>query len=66
MTDDRLLVPAEFARRLGVHRDTVWRWIKKGAIPYERVGPFQKIRIRESQLARSTWKQNANPQTSAD
>lgn len=45
---DPLLMPSQAAKRLGVHRDTMWRWIKKGIVEIERVGPYKKIRIRAS------------------
>jgi excisionase family DNA binding protein len=57
MTDDPLLRPSQAAKALGVTRETVWRWIKKGIVRVERVGPFQKVRIRSSvvEAMRSTW-----------
>jgi excisionase family DNA binding protein len=57
MTDDPLLRPSQAAKALGVTRETVWRWIKKGIVSVERVGPFQKVRIRTSvvEAMRSTW-----------
>jgi excisionase family DNA binding protein len=46
--DDPLLRPAVAAKRLGVCTETIWRWIRKGVMPCERIGPYQKIRIRTS------------------
>ena len=48
---DRLLTPTEVARRLEVRPETVWRWIKKGAVAYEEIGPYRRKRIRESVAA---------------
>ena len=45
---DSLLRPSVVARRLGVCTETVWRWMRKGAMPFEEVGPYHKKRIRES------------------
>lgn len=46
--EDPLLSPSVVARRIGVREETVWRWIKMDAIPFEEVGPFRKKRIRQS------------------
>jgi hypothetical protein len=46
--EDPLLTPSAVAKRIGVREETVWRWIKKLAIPFEEVGPFRKKRIRQS------------------
>lgn len=45
---DPLLRPSVVAKRLGVCSETIWRWMRKGAIAYEEVGPYRKKRIRES------------------
>lgn len=45
---DPLLRPSVVAKRLGVCTETVWRWMRKGAMPFEEVGPYRKKRIRES------------------
>lgn len=57
MTDhnDPLLTPAEAAKRLGIHRETLYLWMKKGAVRYVLVGRFvgrRKKRIRASEVAR--------------
>lgn len=50
MTDDPLLKPKEAATILGVSVETIRRWIRKGAIPYVRVGisPWTRVRVRRS------------------
>lgn len=48
MTTEKLLTPSAVARRLQVRPETVWRWIKKGVLPFEEVGPYKKKRVRES------------------
>ena len=37
----------EIARHLGVSKDTIRNWIKKGVIPHHRVGKQFKFRISE-------------------
>lgn len=37
----------EIAEHLGISKDTIRNWIKKGAIPYKRVGKQFKFRISE-------------------
>lgn len=45
---DPLLRPRDAAKRLGVCTETIWRWMRKGAIAFEQVGPYRKKRIRSS------------------
>ncbi len=37
----------EIAEHLGVSKDTIRNWIKKGVIPYRRIGKQFKFRISE-------------------
>jgi len=37
----------EIAGHLGVSKDTIRNWIKKGVIPYRRIGKQYKFRISE-------------------
>ena len=37
----------EIAEHLGVSKDTIRAWIKKGAIPYHKVGRLYKFRASE-------------------
>lgn len=63
MTDDPLLRPTEAAKRLDVSTETVWRWMRKGAIAYEEIGPYRKKRIRLSvveQQRREVPRESAN------
>jgi excisionase family DNA binding protein len=46
--DDPLISVAKAAALLGVDRSTFWRWISKGSVPIERVGPFRLVRVRLS------------------
>jgi excisionase family DNA binding protein len=48
--DDPLIRPSVAARRLGVCTETLRRWIRKGALPVERVGPGRVQRVRESEV----------------
>lgn len=48
---DRLLSIKEAAAELGVHPETVRRWIREGSIPVERYGPHGMVRIRAGALA---------------
>lgn len=43
--DTRWSSVAEVARRLGVARDTVYRWIESRGFPAHRVGRFWKLQI---------------------
>lgn len=43
--DRRLMTVTAYARREGVSRMTVWRWIKKGAVAVVRKGPKTGVRI---------------------
>lgn len=45
---DPLLRPREAADRLGVHVETIWRWMRKGVMPFETLGPYRKKRVRAS------------------
>jgi excisionase family DNA binding protein len=44
-----LTVP-QAAKRLGVHEDTVRRWIKDGSLRAYRVGPSERLRIMPADL----------------
>ena len=37
----------EIAEHLGVSKDTIRNWIKKGVIPYRRIGKLYKFKISE-------------------
>ena len=45
-----LLSPAEVARRLGVHRGSVYRWIGDGELPALRLGQDGPLRVRGDAL----------------
>jgi excisionase family DNA binding protein len=45
--DDAVLSTADVAKRLDVHRSTVWIWIKNGMIKSERRGTFHAIKPAE-------------------
>lgn len=52
---DPLLTPREVARRLGLHRETVYQWMRKGVIRYVEIGrgtTRPRKRIAESEVAR--------------
>jgi predicted site-specific integrase-resolvase len=38
---------SEFARLNGVHRNTVWDWIRKGAVEIQRKAPRTAVRVRD-------------------
>ena len=44
--DSRLLTVAEVARLANCSPETVWRHVRKGALPVLRVGPALRIRVR--------------------
>jgi len=47
---DPLLRPTVAAKRLGVSIETLRRWMAKGHIVYEEIGPYRRKRIRQSQI----------------
>lgn len=52
---DPLLTPRDVARRLGIHRETVYEWMRKGIILYVEIGQGRqrpRKRIRESEVVR--------------
>jgi excisionase family DNA binding protein len=48
---DRLLTVAEVSERLAVTTKTVRRWIDEGRLEALSVGPTERVRIRESDIA---------------
>lgn len=48
--DDPLLSVSAAARRLGVNRATIRRWVRKGAISYVELGPHKRKRLRASDV----------------
>jgi excisionase family DNA binding protein len=48
---DPLLKPNIVARRLGVHTETIYRWMRRGFLPFVALGPRRKF-VRESEVAR--------------
>jgi excisionase family DNA binding protein len=48
---DPLLTPHVAAKRLGVHRETIYRWMHRGLLPFIALGPRRKM-IRESEVRR--------------
>ena len=51
LSDRDLLKVSEVAQICNVHRDTVYQWIKKGAVPHVRVGPPPGlVRVRRSDV----------------
>src|SRR5689334_7481126 len=54
----RLLRPTDVARRLNVHRNTVYRWIESGRLPAFQLGGAKfALRIDEHELGRWLDKQ---------
>ena len=45
--NDRLLSVSAAARRLGVNRETIRRWVRKGAISYVELGPHKRKKLRQ-------------------
>lgn len=54
MTDDEepMLSVGRAAKKLGVHPNTLWRWISSGVVVYTKVGPYGRVRVRASDLIR--------------
>ncbi len=49
LRDDSVYTVSEAARLLGVSRASIWRWVSRGLLPAERVGP-RGTRIRGRDL----------------
>lgn len=53
---DKLLKPRDVASALGLHLETIYRWMRNGAVSYVLVGPAstarKRKRIRQSELQR--------------
>ena len=47
---DRLLTVAQIVQLTGYSEESIRRWIRKGALPIERVGPYRRVRVRFSVL----------------
>lgn len=47
---EKLLTPTELAERLGVTRQTIYRWANENHLPYHEIGPFKRKRFRESEV----------------
>ena len=47
---DRLLTVAETVELTGYSEESIRRWIRKGALPIERIGPYRRVRVRFSVL----------------
>lgn len=60
--EDRLIRPSEAARRLGVCTETIRRWMRKGALPFERVGPNKLQRLRLSHVDAMRQRDDRNDQ----
>jgi excisionase family DNA binding protein len=57
-----LIATAEVARQMGVHRSTVWHWIRTGALKAERSGGFLGIKRGELEKFRSIYQTEATSQ----
>lgn len=49
---ETFLTRPQAARYLGVHEETIWRWIKTGKLPAKRVGIAGHYRINPTDLDR--------------
>lgn len=47
---DPMLSVSAAARRLGVNRETIRRWVRKGALSYVELGPFKRKKLRQSDV----------------
>lgn len=52
MSADRLLRTEEAARRLDIHRETLYRWVKRGWIEVVRREKARRVLIPESEVRR--------------
>ena len=54
MISDHYVTKAEAAKRVGVNRLTIWRWIEAGKLPAEKVGREVLIKLDDlSQMTKS-------------
>lgn len=51
-----LIATTDVARQMGVHRSTVWHWIRTGALKAERSGGFLGIKPGELDKFRSIYR----------
>ncbi len=49
-SSDPMLTVSAAARRLGVNRETIRRWVRKGALTYVELGPFKRKKLRQSDV----------------
>lgn len=47
MADRGLVSTGQVAKALGVHRSTVWYWIRSGLLPHEKVGEHYGVRPKD-------------------
>jgi len=52
MDSDQLITVAQTVQLTGYSEESIRRWIRKGALPIERVGPYRRVRVRFSVLRR--------------
>jgi len=52
MDSDELFTVAQTVHLTGYSEESIRRWIRKGALPIERVGPYRRVRVRSSVLRR--------------
>jgi len=48
--NDKLFTVAQIVALTGYSEESIRRWIRKGALPVERVGPYRRVRVRFSIL----------------
>ena len=60
-TTSRLLTPDEVAKRLGVHRVTVYRMVHDGRLPAAKLGRHSAgLRVRERDIERFLWSEGSD------
>jgi len=56
ISDGELLSTSDVADKLGVHRSTVWLWIKRGMLSSERHGTFHGVQPKALARFRSLYR----------